>query len=71
MREKDFSKTETKSNNYINVLCYENMLVFPIYIFPFYDLLLVIDENKSHYVCIKDFDGFIFHKTKNKNKKYF
>ena len=34
-------------------------------------LLLVIDENKSHYVYIKDFDRFMFHKTKNKNKKYF
>ena len=32
------------------------------------DLLLVIDENKSHYVYIKDFDRFMFHKTKNKNK---
>ena len=35
------------------------------------DLLLIIDENKSHYVYIKDFDRFMFNKTKNKNKKYF
>ena len=35
------------------------------------DLLLTIDENKSHYVYIKDFDRFMFNKTKNKNKKYF
>ena len=35
------------------------------------DLLLVNDENKSHYVYIKDFDRFMFHKTKNKNKKHF
>ena len=35
------------------------------------DLLLVINENKSHYVYMKDFDIFMFHKTKNKNKKYF
>ena len=34
-------------------------------------MLLVINENKSHYVYIKDFDRFVFHKTKNKNKKYF
>ena len=34
-------------------------------------LLLVIDENKSDYMYIKDFDRFMFHKTKNKNKKYF
>ena len=35
------------------------------------DLLLLINKNKSHYVYIKDFDRFMFHKTKNKNKKYF
>ena len=35
------------------------------------DLLLVTDGNKSHYVYIKDFDWFMFNKTKNKNKKYF
>ena len=35
------------------------------------DLLLVIEENKSHYVYIKDLDRFLFHKTKNKNKNYF
>ena len=35
------------------------------------DLLLVIDENKLHYVYIKDFDRFIFQQTKNKNTKYF
>ena len=35
------------------------------------DMLLIIDENKSHYVYIKDFDRFMFNKTKNKNKKYF
>ena len=31
------------------------------------DLLLLINNNKLHYVYIKDFDGFMFHKTKNKN----
>ena len=35
------------------------------------DLLLLIDDDKSHYVCIKDLDRFIFHKTKHKNKKWF
>ena len=35
------------------------------------DLLLAIDENKSNYVYIKDFDRFMFHKTKNKIKKHF
>ena len=35
------------------------------------DLLLIFDEDKSHYVYIIDFDRFMFCKTKNKNKKYF
>ena len=35
------------------------------------DLLLLIDDDKSHYVYIKDFDIFMFHKTKYKNKKWF
>ena len=34
------------------------------------DLLLLIDNDKSHYVYIKDLDRFVFHKTKNKNKKW-
>ena len=76
MREKDFSKIETNNNICINKFCYEKRLTFPIYVSDqkfenSMDLLLVIDENKSHYVYIKDFDRFMFHKTKNKNKKCF
>ena len=76
MGGKNFSKIETKNNICINVFCYENKLTFPIYISDqkfktSMDLLLVSNENKSHYVYIKDFDRFMFHKTKNKNKKYF
>ena len=35
------------------------------------ELLLLIDDDKSHYVCIKDFNRFMFHKTKNNNKNWF
>ena len=35
------------------------------------DLLLIPNENKSHYVYIKDFNRFMCNKTKNKNKKSF
>ena len=35
------------------------------------DLLLIADENKLHYVYIKDFDRFMCNKTKSKNKKHF
>ena len=76
MKEKDFNKIEVKNNICINVFGYENRLVFPIYVSyqKFKDsmgLLLLIDNDKSHYVYIKDFDRFMFHKTKNKNKKWF
>ena len=76
MQKKDFNKIEVKNNICINVLGYENGLVFSICVSDqkfedSMDLLLLIDDNKSHYVCIKDFDRFMFHKTKNKNKKWF
>ena len=76
VQEKDFSKIEKKNNICIHVLCYENRLTFLIYISHqkcenSMDLLLVNDEKKSHNVYIKDFGRFMFHKTKNKNKKYF
>ena len=74
MQEKDFNKIEVKNNKSINVFSYENGLVFPIYVLDkkfedSIDLLLLIDNDKSHYVHIKDFDRFMLHKTKNKNKK--
>ena len=56
------------------MFCYENKMVFPIYVSDkrfkdSVDLLLLIDDNKIHYVYIKDFNTFMFHKTKNKSKK--
>ena len=35
------------------------------------DLLIISNKIKSHYVYIKDFNKFMFNKTKSKNKKYF
>ena len=69
-------KIGTKNNICINVFCYENKLTFPIHVSDqkfenSMDLLHIIDGDKSHYVYIKDFNRFMFHKTKNKNKKYF
>ena len=76
VQEKDFNKIEIQNNICINVFGYENKLIFPIYISDLkfedsMDLLLLIGNNKSHYVYIKDFNRFMFHKTKNKNKKWF
>ena len=76
MQEKDFSKIEVKNIICINVFDHENVLVFPIYVSrqkfeDFMDLLLLIDDEESHYMYIKDFNKFMFHETKNKNKKWF
>ena len=69
-------KIEVKNNIWINVFGYENGMVSTIYVLDqkiedFVDFLLLIDDGTSHYVYIKDFNRFMFHKTKNKNKKWF
>ena len=76
VQEKDFNKIEVKNRICINVFGYGNGLVFPIYFSEqkfedSMDLLLFIDDNKSHYIYMKGFDRFMFHKTKTKNKKWF
>ena len=58
----------------INMFGYKNELVFLIYLSDqklegTMDLLLLSDYDNSDYVYIKDFNKFIFHKTKNKTKK--
>ena len=75
LQKKDFCKIERQNNICINVFCYENELNNPVYVSnqkirDCMDLLLISDENKCHYVYIKDFNRFMFNKTKNK-KKYF
>ena len=65
MQQKDFNKMEVKNNICTNVFSYENNLVFPIYVSDqkFEDsmnLMLLIDDDKSHYVYIKDFGRFMF-----------
>ena len=79
---KKISKIEVQNNicisvfGYENRFGYENTLAFPIYVSDqkfedSMDLIFLNDDDKSHYVYIKDFDRFLFHKTKNKNKKWF
>ena len=72
MQKKDFSKIEVKNNMCVNVFGYEDKLVFPIYVSDqkfedSMDLLLLINDDKSHYVYIKDFNRFMFSKTRKKN----
>ena len=74
--KKDYCRTERQSNICINVFCYENNLTYPVYVSDqkfenCMDLLLISDENRSHYVYINDFNIFLCNKTKNENKKCF
>ena len=60
----------------IDVFCYENKIVYPVYLpdqkfDDSMDLLLISSEFVSHYVYIKDFNRFMFNKTKTKNKNTF
>ena len=70
--KKDYCKIERQNNICISVFCYENELTYPVHVSDekfgnSMDLLLITDENKSHYVYIKDFNRFMCNKTKNKN----
>ena len=54
---------------------YENELVFPIFVSDqkfenCMDLLLLINDDKSHYVYIEYFNTFMFHNTKSKEKGF-
>ena len=65
-----------RNNIHINVFCYKNELTYPVYVSNkkfenCMDLLLITEENKSHYIYIKNFKRFMCSKTKNKNKKHF
>ena len=76
VEKNDFNKIEVKNNICINVFGYENRLVFLIYILDqkfkdLMDLLLLIENDKSHYVYIKDFDNLCFTKQKIKTKNGF
>ena len=58
----------------INVFGYENK-VYPLYISKkshtqTLNLLLITQENKSHYVFIEDFNRLMYSKTKNQHKKH-
>ena len=71
--KKDYCRIERQNNICINIFCYENGLIYPVYVSDqkFHnsmDLLLISDENKSHYVYIKVFNRFMCNKTKNKKK---
>ena len=73
---KQYNKIEKQNEININVFGYENKQPFPLYISKEkYDkelnLLLITEDENKHYVLIKDFNRFMFNKTKHEHKKHF
>ena len=69
----DYKKTEDRFQMQVNVFGYENK-VYPLYISKksydqTFNLLLITEKDKSHYVFIKEFNRLMFSRTKHKDKK--
>ena len=73
---KHINKIEKQNNISINLFGYEEKQKFPIYISKekyqdHMELLLITEDEKKHYVLIKDFNKFMFNQTKHEHRKYF
>ena len=71
--KKDYSRIEKK--NSINIFSSEYDLIYLVHVSDqkfknCMDLLLITNDNKLHYVYIKDFNRFMWNKTKQKDKKH-
>ena len=69
--KKDYSKISILNEININVFCYVNKVVYPVYLSDecfndSMDLLLISNGFTSHYVFIKDFNRLMFNKNKKK-----
>ena len=70
----DYELIENRFEMNINVFGYENK-VYPLYISKksqtqTLNLLLITQENKSHYVLLKDWNRLMYSKTKDQHKKH-
>ena len=75
MKARDYEIIEERFNINVNVFGYENR-VFPLYVSKksneqVLNVLLISNEEKSHYVFIKDFNRLMYSKTKHKDRKHF
>ena len=76
LSQKHYNKVEKQNSIRINMFGYEKGKPFPIHISKekFEDqmnLLLITEDEKKHYVLIKDFNAFMYNQTKHKEKKHF
>ena len=70
MKARDFELVEERFNINVNVFGYENK-VFPLYVSKksneeSLNVLLISNEEESHYVFIKDFNRLMYSKTKQR-----
>ena len=71
--EKQYNKIEKLNSIRINVFVYEEGQPFPIHISEEkseeqMNLLLITNDEKKHYVVIKDFNKFMYNQSKHKEK---
>ena len=75
MKARDYERVEESTKINVNVFGYENK-VFPLLISTksnekVLNVLLISNEEKSHYVFIKDFNRLMYSRTKHKDRKHF
>ena len=75
MKARDYEVVEERLNINVNVFGYENR-VFLLYASKksneqVLNVLLISNEEKSHYVFIKDFNRLMYSRTKHKDRKHF
>ena len=71
-----YNKIEKQNEININVFGYENKQPYPIYVSKEkyknqMELLLITEKENKHYVLIKDFNRFMYNKTKHEHRKHF
>ena len=75
MKARDYELVEERFNINVNVFGYQNK-VFPLYVSKksneqVLNVLLISNEEKSHYVLIKDFNRLMYSKAEYKEKNTF
>ena len=75
IKARDYEIVEERFNINVNVFSYENR-VRPLYASKNFNdqelnVLLISNEEKSHYVFIKDLNRLMYSKTKHKDRKHF
>ena len=75
IKASDYEIIEERFNINVNVFGYENR-ISPLYVSKksneqVLNVLLMSNEEKSHYVFIKDFNRLMYLKTKHKDRKHF